>query len=201
MGWIRCTCNAHRKQVAVKQLYNQVPQTVWCSWSSRQTEFSLSCSHSSSSSCSWGQDAVVRASTRQRTWALRTPVEQRSRMRWKCCYSIEELGVNMLLSVPSPTQPFRKPFVNKVWEVYFSKEVRSFVIIVDYVSVYSYINIYIMWLYNTGALQSDCLVPYTGDLQGRGLNTLLRCSQYILQPQPTGPYFIDGFQSNTFVKT
>ena len=27
--WIHCRCNAHWKQVDVKQLYNQVPQKVW----------------------------------------------------------------------------------------------------------------------------------------------------------------------------
>ena len=53
-------------------------------------EFSSSCSHSSS--CSWGQDAVVRASARQRAWALRTPVEQPSRMRKKYCYGQRNLG-------------------------------------------------------------------------------------------------------------
>ena len=35
-----------RKQVGVKQLYGQVPQTAWVSWSSRQ---------SSSCNCSWSQ--------------------------------------------------------------------------------------------------------------------------------------------------
>ena len=88
-GGIQCRCDAHRKQVEVKQLYNPVPQRVWVSWSSRQAEFS------SSSSRSWGQDTVVRASARQRTWALRTPVKQLSRMRKKCGYNTEELGVNM----------------------------------------------------------------------------------------------------------
>ena len=33
MGWIRCECDAHRKQVDVKQLYNPVLQTVQISWS------------------------------------------------------------------------------------------------------------------------------------------------------------------------
>ena len=38
-GWIRCRCDAHRKQVNVKQLYNRVPKRfelvgVSCSWSS-----------------------------------------------------------------------------------------------------------------------------------------------------------------------
>ena len=49
----------------------------------------------------------------------------------------EELGVNMLqslfpLQLTSHTQLFRNPFENKVWEVYFSKEVCAFVIIFDY---------------------------------------------------------------------
>ena len=29
---------AHRKHVSVKQLYNQVPQTAWVNWSSRQAD-------------------------------------------------------------------------------------------------------------------------------------------------------------------
>ena len=33
MGWVRCNCDTHRKQVGIKQLYNQVPQTAWVSWS------------------------------------------------------------------------------------------------------------------------------------------------------------------------
>ena len=76
--------DAHREQVDIKQLYNRVPQTVWVSWS--QLEFE-----------------AVRTSSRQRAWALRTPVEQPSRMRKKCCYSQRNFGVNMLQSVPSPT--------------------------------------------------------------------------------------------------
>ena len=129
---------------------------AWISWSLRQAEFSSSCSHSSSSSHSWGQDAVVRVSARQRAWTLRTPVEQPSRMRKKCCYNAEELGVNMwqsvLLQLTSHTyqhQPFRNSFENKVWEVYFSKEVCSFAIIVYYVSACICIHIVVSWLYNT----------------------------------------------------
>ena len=152
--------DAHRKQMEFKQLYYQVPQTAWVSWSSRQAEFNSSCSHSSSSSRSWRLYAVVRASARQRAWVLMTPVEQPSRMRKKCCYNTEELGVNMWQSVPvsnSPLthnqyQPFLNPFENKVWEVYFSKEVCSFVIIVDYVSACICIRIVVSWLYNTRKL-------------------------------------------------
>ena len=69
----------------------------------------------------------------------------------------EELGVNMLqslfrLQLTSHTQPFRNPFATysrmKVWEVYFSKEVCSFVIIVDYVSACTCIRIVVSRLYN-----------------------------------------------------
>ena len=45
-------------------------------------------------------------------------------------------------------QPFCNPFENKVWEVCFSKEVCSFIIIVDYVSVYICILIVVSRLYN-----------------------------------------------------
>ena len=37
-------------------------------------------------------DAVVRVSAWQRAWTLRTPVEQPSRMRKKCCYRLRNLG-------------------------------------------------------------------------------------------------------------
>ena len=64
----------------------------------------------------------------------------------------EELGVNMLQSVPSPTHLSHitniNPFENKVWEVYFSKEVCSFVIIVYYVSACMCIRVVVSWLYN-----------------------------------------------------
>ena len=101
----RADMYVHRKQVDVKLLYNLVPRTAWVSWSLRQAEFRSSCSHSSSSNRSWGQDAVVGASGRQRAWAHRTPVEQLSRIRNKCCYNPEELGVNMLQSVPVSNSP------------------------------------------------------------------------------------------------
>ena len=132
-----------------------MPQTAWVSWSPRQAEFSSSCSQISSSCRSWGQEAVVRASARRRAWALRTPVEQPSRMREKCWDNTEELGVNMWLSVPSPTHlshitninPFATLLRIKCERYSFLKKcVRSFIIF-DYVSMYSCICI--MWLYNT----------------------------------------------------
>ena len=123
-----------------------------CSRSLRQAEFSSSCSHSSSSSRSWGRDAVVRASARQRSCDLRNSVEQPSRMRNKCCYNTEELGVNIWQSVPSPTHLSHitsiNPFENKVWEVYFFKEVCSIVIFIDYVSACICIRLVVSWLYS-----------------------------------------------------
>ena len=78
----------------------------------------------------------MRTRTRQRAWVLRIPVEQPSRIREEVLLWSEELGVNMWqsLSVSNSLlkhdqhQPFRNPFANKVWEVYFYKEVCSFVI-------------------------------------------------------------------------
>ena len=141
-------------QVDVKQLYNQVPQTGSVSWSSRQAEFSSSSSHSSSSSRSWGQDAVVRASARQRAWALRTLVEQPSRMGKKCCYNTEELGVSMWQSVPSPTHlshitninPFATLSRIKCERYIFLKKcIRSSLLL----TMFSCIVVYVLWGYTT----------------------------------------------------
>ena len=112
-----------------KQLYNQVPQTAWVSWSQLQLEFEL-------------QFEAVRTRFRQRSWALRTTVEQPSRMRKKCCYSQRNLGSiccsRFRLQLTSHTQPIRNPFTTlsriKCERYIFLKNcVRSF-IIVDYVS-------------------------------------------------------------------
>ena len=115
-GWIWCYCDAHRKQVDDKQLYNQVPQMVWVSWnsscSSRQWKpapdrgIGLS-GPRLSSPAEWGRSAaIVRG-----TWSQYVAV---------CSVSNSPLTHNQY-------QPFRNPFENKVWEVYFSKELRSFV--------------------------------------------------------------------------
>ena len=95
-GWIRCICDAHRKQVYVKQLYNPVPQTVWVSWSQLQFE-------------------AVRTSSRERACSPQWPsVEHPSRMRKKCCYSQRNLGsicCNLFrLQLTSHTQPLSQPF-------------------------------------------------------------------------------------------
>ena len=127
------------KQVDVKQLYNQVPQTVWvgvrvavqfqsqlpAEWEPAPDRGLGSSGPRLSSPAEWGRSAAkVRG-----TWGQYVAV---------CSVSNSPLTHNQY-------QPFRNPFKNKVWEVYFSKEACSFVIIVDYVSVYSCICI--MWLY------------------------------------------------------
>ena len=132
MGWIRCNCNAHRKQVGVKQLYNQVPQTVWVSW--RQWEPAPDRGLGSSgprlsSPAEWGRSAAIVWGT----WGQYVAV---------CSISNSPLTHDQY-------QPFHDPFKNKVWEVYFSKEVCSFVIIVDYVSTHSYICIVALCGYTT----------------------------------------------------
>ena len=61
------------------------------------------------------------------------PFEQSSRMRKKCCYSKRNLGSICCslfsLQLTSHTQTFLNPFAtlsNKVWDVYFSKELCLF---------------------------------------------------------------------------
>ena len=158
--WIRCRCDAHKKQVYVKQLY-PVPETVWVSWSQLLLEFEL-------------QFETVRTSSRQRACDPQWPqLEQPSRMRKKCCYSQRNLGSIccslfrlQLTSHTQPfSQPFRKPFEKKVWEVYFSKEVCSFVIIIDHVSAYICVRIVVSRLYNT-VTNMSCL-PALGVLRCR----------------------------------
>ena len=79
------------------------------------------------------QFEAVRTSSQQRAWALRTPGWAAQQNEKEVLLSSEELVVNMLLSVQSPTHLSHTTHSNKEWEVYFSK-VCSFIIIVDYVS-------------------------------------------------------------------
>ena len=109
---------AHRKQVNVKQLYNQVPQMAWVS---------------SSSSCSWREDdSGVRASSRPRAWAFSDPrFSNLARMRNEYCYGQKNLGSISSSLSPSSTHLYNStnitPFENTMLEVYFYKEVCSFV--------------------------------------------------------------------------
>ena len=98
-GWIRCNCDAHRKQVDVKQLYNQVPQTAWVSCSSscssRQWEPAPDRGLGPSgprlnSTAEWGRSAaIVRG-----TWSQYVAI---------CSVSNSPLTDNQY-------QPFRNPF-------------------------------------------------------------------------------------------
>ena len=94
--WIRCNCDAHGKQVDVKQLYNPVPELESVSWSSS----CISRQWEPAPSKGLGPSGP--------------PVEQPSRMRKKCCYSQRNLGSIcsslFSLQLTSHTQPFRNPF-------------------------------------------------------------------------------------------
>ena len=150
---------AHRKQVHVKKLYNQVPQTAWvCSARvavavgvrDRQTvisgQFELKFQSHLEIGCPRSENQLQ---TEGPGWAAQQNEEEE--LRWS-----EELGVNMWQSLSvsnSPLthnqhQPFRNPFENKVWEVYFSKEVCSFVHWSCHVS--AYIRIYYVYVYMYG---------------------------------------------------
>ena len=97
---------------------------------------------------SWLEFEAVKTSSRQRACSPQwPPVEQLRRMRKKYCYSQRNLGSICCslfrLQLTSHTQPFRE-----VWEVYFSKEVCSFVILVENISGYICIRIVVSRLYN-----------------------------------------------------
>ena len=83
-----------------------------------------------------------RTSCQQRAWALRTPVEQPSRIK-KCCYNTEELVVNMLQSVSSQTHlshaTLSQPFRIKSERYIFLKCVRSSLLLVMFPHVYVYV--------------------------------------------------------------
>ena len=101
---------------------------------------------------SWGQDAEVRASGRKKALVPQWPTVEQPQPRWRRSAAMvarRTLGQNNSLS-PSPTHLSHtrniNPLENKVWEIYFYKEVCSFVpwssfIIIDDVS--AYICIYI----------------------------------------------------------
>ena len=126
-GWIRCNCDAHGKQVDVKQLYNLVPQAVQVSWSQLV-----------------GVRVAVRGSENQLPAEGLGPQDPRlsSPAEWE--RSAEELGVNMLQSVPSPTHPshitLSQPFRIKCERYIFLKKcVRSSLLLILFLHVYVYV--------------------------------------------------------------
>ena len=88
--------------------------------------------------------------------ALRTPGWAAQQNEEEVLLWSENLGSMSGSLSPSPTHLSHitniNPFANKVWEVYFSKEVCSFIIIVDYVSECICICIVVSWLYNTTSI-------------------------------------------------
>ena len=113
---------AHRKKVNVKQLYNQVPQTAWLS----QFEFQLQLESVG------GQDASVRISLQTEGlrpsvthgWAAE-PGHERSAAMVRRTWG-QYVAVSPRLQLTSHTQ-LTSTLSNKVWEVYFYKDVCSFV--------------------------------------------------------------------------
>ena len=131
MGWIRCNCDAHKKHVDVKQLYNPLPQTVWVSWSQLQLEFEL-------------QFEAVRTSSRQRACGPQwPPVEQSSRMRKKSCYSQRNL-VNKLQSVPSLLHISHTTLSQIKCEryIFLKKCVRSSLLLIMFPHIHVYVQLY-----------------------------------------------------------
>ena len=110
---------------------------------------------------SWGQDANVRASGRQRADSdprLSSP----TRMRKKCCYGQKNLGSICSSLSPSPTHLSHttniNPFENKVWEIYFYKEVCSFVhwnSSLCLIRICICIRAVVLWVYNTMRIKTE----------------------------------------------
>ena len=98
------------------------------------------------------QFEAVRTSSEQRAWHLRTPGWAAQQNEKEVLLSSEELGGQYVAVCSVSNSPLtHNPFAtlsNKVWEVYFSKELCLFVIIVDYVSACICIRIVVSWPYN-----------------------------------------------------
>ena len=127
------------KQVEVQQLYNPVPQRVRVSWS-QAVEVRV----------------AVRGSENQLPVEGLGPQDPRlsSPAEWERCAAKgrgtwgKYVAVCSVSISPLTHNPFTT-ISNKVWEVNFSKEVCSFVIIVDYISACICIRIVVSRLYNT----------------------------------------------------
>ena len=120
----------------VRQLYNQAWDSSSCSWSQMGNKMPA-----------WESACRLRALGPQ--WPT---VKQPNQNTKKCCYGQKNLrSICSSLSL-SPTHLSHtrniNPFENKVWGVYFYKEVCSFVhwsssLLFDYVP-----HVYVLWLYN-----------------------------------------------------
>ena len=107
---------AHRKQVGVRQLYNQLPQTAWGS----QFQFKLG------TRCRIESQRQTEGFGRAMThgWAAQPECERSAamvRITWD-----EYVAVCLCLQLTSHTQP-TSTLLSKVWGVYFYKEMSPFV--------------------------------------------------------------------------
>ena len=134
-GWIECEI-----VTLVGSRWTSNCYITPATWSSDQLEF-----RSVGVQISRREDARMRTMS-QRSWALRPPVEQLRRTGKKRCYGHKNGGSICCSSVQSPTplsqrktfsNPF-EPFQIK-WEVYFSKELSSLVLIVLNMCMVAYV--------------------------------------------------------------
>ena len=135
MGWIRCKCDAHKKQVGVKQLYNPVPRRVGVSWGQLQLKFEL-------------QFEAVRTSSQQWAWALRTPSwaaqqnEKRSAsiVRGTGGQYVAVCSVSNSPLTQNPFAPLLQPFWIKCERYIFLKKcVCSSLLLIMFPHVYVYV--------------------------------------------------------------
>ena len=103
-------------------------------------------------------------------WVLSDPrLSNPAKMRKKCCYDQKNLGSICISLSPSPTHlshtTYINRFENKVWEIYFHKEVCSFVhwssslLLTLFPLIYLYVLWLWLWVYNTCILGGMCLLP------------------------------------------
>ena len=131
---------AHRKQVCIRQLYNQVQQTAWVS----QFELVSSSQFSSSRSCSQLGTRCQREN-QLADWGLEAFSDPRlsspARMRKKCCYGQKNFGSIYSSLSPSPTHLSHTTNTNPFatlsrikWQryIFIKKCVRSFIEVVHY---------------------------------------------------------------------
>ena len=116
-GWIRCNCGTHKKQVDVKQLYNLMPQTAWVSWSQFVWVRVVL----------WGSEnqlEIEGLDPQDPGWAAQQNGKRSTAMTrgtWG-----QYVAVCSVSNAPLTHNPFAT-LSNKVWEVYFSKELCSYV--------------------------------------------------------------------------
>ena len=142
---------AHRKRVSVKQLYNQVPQMAWVSQFESvpvqsQSQLEIGCPRSENQHQTEGMGPQDPRLSSPAEWGRSAAMVRRTLGQYVAvCPHLQ------LTSHTKPTstllQPFHNPFENKVWEVYFYKEVCSFFEVVHYCWLFFRIHLY-MYMYS-----------------------------------------------------